>query len=228
MTVYPETIENRWDILYERYPEVYEAFASYPYDPRPVDVVNRLFPLAGKVVVDGGSGTGKSAFALAEYAARVIGVEPEAAMRSVAEQRLRESKLANVSFVAGAAEALPFAAASVDVVTAFTASTDFPEALRVLKPGGLIVRVDVAPDWYGGDLNAVIDDPTPELAIGSRRLVEEWGCSIQDFDSIQEYGSTENIVRTYGFIFGRNAIDYLRKTGKTSIRWRFRIHYRYK
>src|SRR5688572_21871037 len=120
MKAYPETIENRWDILYERYPEVYDAFATYPYDPRPVDVVSRVFPLAGKVVVDGGSGTGKSTFALAEYAARVIGVEPEAAMRSVAGQRLGELKLANVSFVAGRAEELPFADASVDVVTAFT------------------------------------------------------------------------------------------------------------
>jgi hypothetical protein len=29
----PETIENRWDILYEKYPEVYDEFASVPYKP---------------------------------------------------------------------------------------------------------------------------------------------------------------------------------------------------
>jgi hypothetical protein len=30
----PETIENRWDILYRDYPEIYDAFSSFPYHPR--------------------------------------------------------------------------------------------------------------------------------------------------------------------------------------------------
>ena len=64
--------------------------------------------------------------------------------------------------------------------------------------------------------------------MGNRRLVEGLGFSRLEFDSIQEYGSTENIVRTYGFIFGRNAIDYLKRAKKTSIRWTFYLHYRYK
>jgi ubiquinone/menaquinone biosynthesis C-methylase UbiE len=225
---YPETIEGRWDILYRDYPEVYDAFASFPYDPGPVDVIDRLFPLAGKVVVDLGSGTGRSTLALAMHAGHVIGVEPEAAMRALAEQGLAERGLANVAFVAGSAAAIPLPDEAADVVAAITAATDFPEALRVLKPGGLIVRLDVTPGWYGGELNDVIAEPTPELAEGSRRLVQEWGCSYRDFDSVQAYGSTDNIVRTYGFIHGHNAIEYLRRTGQTSIRWRFRIHYRYK
>jgi hypothetical protein len=79
-----------------------------------------------------------------------------------------------------------------------------------------------------GELNQIISNPTPELTAGNRRLVEELGFSRLEFDSIQEYGSTENIVRTYGFIFGRNAIDHLKRSGKTSIRWRFYLHYRYK
>jgi ubiquinone/menaquinone biosynthesis C-methylase UbiE len=101
MTRYPATIEHRWDILYRDYPEIYDAFSSFPYDPRWVDVVNRAFPLAGKIVVDTGSGTGKSSSALAEYAARVIGVEPEAAMRTVAEHALAERRLDNVEFLEG-------------------------------------------------------------------------------------------------------------------------------
>jgi ubiquinone/menaquinone biosynthesis C-methylase UbiE len=223
----PETIENRRDILYRDYAEIYDAFTSFPYHPRWVDVVNREFPLAGKVVVDTGSGTGKSTFALAEYAQRVIGVEPEPAMRALAEQALAEQPLDNVEFVAGSAEAIPLPDESVDMATAITASTDIDEALRVLKPGGLILRLDIATDWYGGELNQIINDPTPELTEGNRRLVEELGFSSKEFDSIQEYGSTDNIVRTFGFIFGRNAIEHLKATGKTSIRWRFRIHYRH-
>ncbi len=224
----PETIENRWDILYRDYPEIYDAFASFPYHPRWVDVVNRAFPLAGKTVVDTGSGTGKSSFALAEYAARVIGVEPEAAMRAVAEQALANRRLDNVAFLEGSAAAIPLPDASVDMATAITASMDIPEALRVLKPGGLILQLDIASDGYGGELNQIINNPTPEVAEGNRRLVEELGFSRLTFDAVQEYGSTKNIVRTYGFIFGRKAIDHLKRTGQTSIRWRFYVHYRSK
>lgn len=226
MNAYPETIDNAWDVLYSDYPEVYDAFASFPYDPSPVDVINREFPLAGKLVVDVGSGTGKSTFALARYAERVIGVESEGAMRSLAERTLAERRPHNVTFVAGSAESIPLPDESADVATAITAPLELDEALRVLKPHGVIVRLDVAPDWYGGDLNDVINLPTPELAAGSRALVEEGGFSYLDFDSVQEYGTTDNIVRTYGFIFGPTAIAHLRQTERTSIRWRFRIHYR--
>lgn len=224
----PATIEHAWDVLYRDYPEVYDAFVSFPYDPRPIDVVARLFPLEGKVVIDIGSGTGRSAFALAEHAARVVGIEPEPAMLTLAARALAERRLGNVAFVAGSAEALPLPNESVDVVAAFTAAIDLVEARRVLKPGGLILRLDIATGWYGGELSAVIDHPTPDLAAGNRFLVEECGFAATDFDSVQEYGSTEAIVGTYGFIFGRNAIEHLRRTGKTSIRWRFRIHHRFK
>ena len=114
------------------------------------------------------------------------------------------------------------------MATAITAATNVPEALRVLKPGGLILQLDVASDWYGGELNPIINHPTPDLTARNQRLVEELGFSRLEFDSVQEYGSTENIVRTYGFIFGRNAIDHLKRTGKTSIRWTFYVQYRSK
>ena len=228
MKDYPETIEHRWDVLYRDYPEVYEAFASFPYSPRWVDVVNDRFPLAGKLVVDVGCGTGKSTLALAEFAAGVVGVEPEPAMRALAERALAEHRPGNAGVVAGSAEAIPLPDESADVVTAVTVPIDVDEALRVLRPGGLILRLDIAPGWYGGELRTVVDHPTPDVAEASRFLIEERGFSYVDFDSVQEYGSTDAIVRTYGFIFGRRAIDHLRRTGKTSIRWRFRLHYRRK
>ena len=228
MTDAPATIDNRWDILYRDYPEIYNAFAAFPYDPRWVDVVNRDFPLAGKSVVDVGSGTGKSSFSLAEYAAHVLGVEPEAAMRDVAERAAAQRQVDNVTFLEGHAAALVVPDASVDMVTAITARIDVPEALRVLRPGGLMLQLDIATDWYGGELNQVISHPTPDLTERNRRLVEELGFSRIVFDSVQEYGSTENIVRTYGFIFGYNAIDHLRRTGQTAIRWKFHIHSRSK
>jgi hypothetical protein len=33
----PESIENRWDILYRDYPEIYAAFMNVPYQPSVFD-----------------------------------------------------------------------------------------------------------------------------------------------------------------------------------------------
>jgi ubiquinone/menaquinone biosynthesis C-methylase UbiE len=221
----PETIEHRWDILYRDYPEVYDAFASFPYRPRPVDVVQEHFELRGRRVVDIGSGSGRSTLAVAEYAAHVIGVEPEAGMLALAREAARRSGAANVEFVQGTKEQIPLPDASVDMLTSFTAGVEVAEARRVVRPGGPIVSVDIPPRAYGGDLNSVLQHPTPELGRWTRYLQEE-GFAFLDFDSVQEYGSVDDIVRTYGFIHGRRAIEHLRETGRTSIRWRFRLHHR--
>src|SRR4051794_32578328 len=130
MKSYLKTIENAWDVLYRDYPEVYDAFSSYTHDPPWIDMVQQVIPLAGKVVADIGAGTGESSFAIAEHAARVIGVEPEAAMRAVAEEALGARQLSNVTFVDGSAGAIPLADESVDVAIAVTAPLDVAEAFR--------------------------------------------------------------------------------------------------
>src|SRR6476620_9829627 len=107
MNRYPETIDHRWDVLYRDYPEVYEEFASFPYEPVWIDLVKEKFLLVGKVVADVGSGSGRSTFALAQYTERVIGIEPETAMRALAEQENAERGLRNVEFRDGDATSLP-------------------------------------------------------------------------------------------------------------------------
>lgn len=224
---YPETIEHRWDILYRDYPEVYERFASFPYSPPWISLVTDRFNLKGKEVVDNGCGTGRSVVALAPHAKHVFGVEPEAGMRAIAQERIKELGLSNVTVLEGSGESLPLPDSSADAFTSFTAGLQsFSEAARVLRRPGLIVLIDIAPGHYGGDLNSVLKHPTPELQRHSDRLVNDLGFSYEDRETVQEYGTTENIVETYGFIFGRNAIDHLRETGKTSIRWTIRLHYR--
>lgn len=225
---YPETIDNAWDVLYRDYPDVYEAFASFPYHPPVTAILQSEFNLAGKVVLDVGAGTGQSARGLARSAARVIGVEPEAAMRAIGMATIREHGPRNVEFVAGTADALPVADASVDVVTAVTAPFDLDEALRVLRAPGLLISVEIAPGWYGGELSAIINHPTPELADADQRLTRELGFAYRDVENVQDYGTTDNILRTYGFIFGPNAIAHLKQTRQTTIRWRWRFYSRHR
>ncbi|MBF0247750.1 MAG: class I SAM-dependent methyltransferase [Alphaproteobacteria bacterium] len=114
----------------------------------------------GDACVDLGGGTGDIARLLAAGGARVTVCDPSSAM--MAEGRRAPS--GGLSWVAGTGEQLPFADASLDVVTTSFALRNMTrpqdaltEILRVLKPGGRFVCLEFsqaagwlrpAYDWY--------------------------------------------------------------------------------
>jgi ubiquinone/menaquinone biosynthesis C-methylase UbiE len=230
----PESIENRWDILYRDYPEVYEAFSHTPYHPTVYEQLPGIIDLRGKCIADVGAGTGSSSLALARYAREVTGIEREAAMLRLAREKARGEGAERVTFLNGDALALPLADDSVDLVTGITLALYPPElyrdfireSLRVAK--GPVVYLGIPPGWYGGDLDEVIENAEAEKldAEVDRIFIEEFQFEYQDIFSDQEYGTVEHIVSTYGFIFGKKAIEYLKREKKTAIRWKFRVYWR--
>ncbi|MBZ0288464.1 MAG: class I SAM-dependent methyltransferase [Anaerolineae bacterium] len=228
----PESIENRWDILYRDYPEVYEAFSNVPYHPTVYEQLSGIINLGGKRIADVGAGTGRSSLALARCARQVIGIELEPAMLRQARQKAQDEQGVRVIFLNGDALALPLADDSVDVVTGITLALYPPEryrqfireGLRVAK--GPVVYVGIPPGGYGGDLYDVIDDVEKVDDEVDRIFVDEFQFAYQDIVSNQEYGTVEHIVGIYGFIFGKKAIEYLKREKKTAIRWKFRVYWR--
>ena len=105
-----------------------------------------------RTVVDVGAGTGKFTASLVARGLAVTAVEPDDAMRA----RLAEN-FPMVTALAGSAEALPLADASVDLIVFAQAWhwVDVPaasaEAARVLSPGGALALVwnirDPEVDW---------------------------------------------------------------------------------
>ena len=227
----PLSVENRWDILYRDYPEVYDAFSETPYHPTIYEELPKVVNLQGKDIADVGSGTGNSSLALTRYARRVIGIEKEPAMLRRAREKSVAAGPGLVTFLAGDALALPLANASVNLVVGITLALYPPEQYRDFIYEGLrvateqVVYLGIPPGWYGGELAHIIDDPVVDTVI-EKIFLDEFNFSYQDIFSVQEYGSVEHITNTYGFIFGRRVIDYLKREKKTSIRWKFRVYSR--
>ena len=228
----PESIENRWDILYRDYPDVYEVFSKTPYHPSVLEQLPEIIDFRDKCIADIGAGTGNSSLALARFARQVLGIERETAMLRQALQKLGGAAAQRVSFLSGDALALPLADNSVDLVTGITLALYPPEqyrqfireGLRVAK--GPLVYLGIPPGWYGGDLYEVIEDVEKVDDAVDRIFIEEFRFAYQDFFSDQEYGTVEHIISTYGFIFGKKAIEYLKREKKTTIRWKFRVYWR--
>jgi ubiquinone/menaquinone biosynthesis C-methylase UbiE len=101
-------------------------------------------------VLDVACGPGIVAEALARSAGEVVGCDITPAMLEQARERCDRAGLANVRFLPGRAEALPFEHASFDVVVSRSAVHHFPdpaaafrEMARVVKPAGRVITVDV-------------------------------------------------------------------------------------
>ncbi|MEC3980295.1 class I SAM-dependent methyltransferase [Amycolatopsis sp. H20-H5] len=120
-------------------------------------VLAEEYDWTGRDVADIGCGDGFHLPRFAEKARSVVGVEPYAPL--VRDAAARVAGLPSVEVREGRAQRLPLEDASVDVVHARTAYFFGPgcepglrEAERVLRPGGvlMIVDLDVSSEPYGG------------------------------------------------------------------------------
>ena len=120
-----------------------------------LDVVQRFAPAAGNEwVIDLGTGTGFTAFAIAANARRVVASDLTLPMLRETRRIGQERQLSNIMPLQNRAEALPIASDSIDLITCRAAghhfsdlAAAFDEIRRVLKPGGALVMADsVSPE----------------------------------------------------------------------------------
>jgi len=134
-------------------------------------------PWAGRVLVDLGCGTGYWLRRYAGEAARVVGVEPDPALRAVATRAAEALPATDV--LAGSAECLPLADDSVDIVHARFAyffppgvEAGLAEALRVLRPGGSLVVVDN--DYRSGEWARLLAAAAVRSPLRTAADVDAW------------------------------------------------------
>jgi 2-polyprenyl-3-methyl-5-hydroxy-6-metoxy-1,4-benzoquinol methylase len=117
-----------------------------------------LAPVAGRTVLDVGTGTGRAAIALAARGARVTGVDASAEMLAVAERRAKSAGV-EVTFSTGDAHGLAFPERSFDAVICLRVLMHTPDWRQSL---GELCRV--------ADRRVVFDYPS---ATSAARL-ESW------------------------------------------------------
>jgi SAM-dependent methyltransferase len=231
-----------WD-YYTRLPDVYDRFALST-DGGVHELHSRL-DLTGKTVLDVASGTGRSAFAIARRAAAVTGVDPDRVMRAFSLRRLEASQVRNVQFLAGSATDLPGHLGTFDLITGFHGPPFFLRGndaenrrelaglllalARRLRPGGAIAFVMATPGWRHPYLELAppgTDYPAydPERRLEAALLDE--GFLPSDTLLTIDYGSLEEALATYGFIYGPYAIDWLLARNQSTVYFGNRIYLR--
>jgi len=138
------------------------------YPPAVVDALAAELGLVpGARVLDLAAGTGKLTRALVAAGLDVVAIEPQDALRAVLAERVGVERT-----LAGLAEAIPLADASVDAVTVadafhwFDRDAALAEIRRVLRVGGGLAVLSTAPDWrgasWGHELGTLLRDERPE------------------------------------------------------------------
>ena len=144
------------------------------------EVLDLAQPRPEDVALDVATGTGNTAFALAPYLRRVVGLDLTREMLDQARRIAAERNIVNAGWVIGDAERLPFRDDTFDLYVVRAAPHHFPnidvfmsEALRVLKPGRPAVFIDCAPPMPARDLLHEVElrrDPSHVLSL----TLEEW------------------------------------------------------
>jgi SAM-dependent methyltransferase len=136
-------------------------------------IVQRVGVGPGEEVLDVACGTGNAAIRAAEAGGRVVGVDLAPQLFDAARARAAEAGV-EVEWIAGDAEALPFADASFDVVLSTFGCPWVPrheqtahEIARVLRPGGRFGLANWTPEGAGGEfftITAAYSPPPPAFA----------------------------------------------------------------
>ena len=129
-------------LVYNKCPEVYDRLEFHKWD---FGEVTSITSLRGKVVVDGGAGTGRVTLEAAKSARQVFAVEPVARLRRFIREKAPSEGLSNVFVVDGFLHAIPLPDGFADVLITSHAlgwrlEDELREFERVVRNGGFIIH----------------------------------------------------------------------------------------
>ncbi len=130
-------------------------------------ILNFADPKGTEKTLDIATGTGFTAFVLAPKVAHVVATDLTPEMVAKASELAQEQTIENIAFSVAAAESLPFATASLDLVTCRLAPHHFQNVPKFLSEVHRVLRID--------GLFCLVDSVSPEseLLIAWQNRVEK-------------------------------------------------------
>ena len=96
---------------------------------------------------------------------------------------------------------------------------------KLLRRNGVIAIINGANGWEAGEITKNIL-PNVNYAEKQNKFMENTlGFKYEDVIVKTDYGTTENMIDTYGFIFGYKAINYIKENNISKIDWKLRVHF---
>jgi SAM-dependent methyltransferase len=153
-------------------------------------------PLAGRTVIDVGTGTGRAAIALAARGAAVTGIDASDAMLRVGRERAAAREV-DVTFAAGDAHAIPYPDRSFDVAVSLRVLMHTPDWRACLAELCRVARERIVIDFPARGSAAAIQ------ALG-RRLLARSGANVEAY---RVFGERQVAAALAGHGFRVEAID---------------------
>jgi ubiquinone/menaquinone biosynthesis C-methylase UbiE len=236
---YP-TIDNFWDTYYTENHDIYDRFALSSISA--VDDIQVNYGFSGKKVLDIGGGSGKSTFHIAQYAHFVISIEPSISFRSFAIEKQKRLGINNVKFIEGVGEDLSqFKDGEFDCAVTIHSLPIFWEdiercrrdvnalvdgCLRVVKPGCYFALASTTPGWLKDhEVKGMKSFPDPNIKDPTAELLKSYPFTYRDNRVILDYGTVNEALATWGFIYGKKAIDYIIDYQISKFSWSLRIYH---
>lgn len=162
-------------LIYNKCPEVYDKLEFHNWDFKEV---TSIISLDDKIILDGGSGTGRVALEAAKYARYIFAMEPVARLRQFIKDKAKRDGINNLYVMDGSLHSIPLPGNSVDVlITSHALGWQVEEELReferVVKNQGYIIHcpatIDVPSQIHNELLEKGYDFDRYEEADGWKR-----------------------------------------------------------
>jgi ubiquinone/menaquinone biosynthesis C-methylase UbiE len=177
------------------------------------EVLDLARPKPGDLALDVATGTGNTAFALAPYVRRVMGLDVTSEMLDQARRLTAERGVKNADWVLGDVANLPFPDDTFDLYTVRAAphhfkdlDAFFSEAFRVLKPGRDAAFIDCSPPAAAREVLHQVElrrDPSHVKAL----TVGEWTGHFESAGFEIETAALRELDWDYDEWMGNMAVD---------------------